>query len=140
MKRQKCRLLTTSVGIVIIFLAANSSIGPAHGNRSELATLSLVRDPLADVGRTAPEFDALGFALNQKLHSVTADQLYFSEFDGDDSACIERDANDLQIFRREPTADVKDQAPFSRKSVYSARHWPVSPVVYMANGVPFECN
>jgi hypothetical protein len=82
----------------------------------------------------------LGFGLNQKLYSVTADQLYFCEFDGDDSASVELDADYLQIFRREPPADVKDQTLFSRKSVYSACHWPVSPVVYIANGAPFECN
>jgi hypothetical protein len=68
--------------------------------------------------------------LNQKLHSVTADQLYRGKFDGDDSASIERIANDVQVFLREPTADVKDQTPFSRKSVDSARHWLASPFVY----------
>jgi hypothetical protein len=81
-------------------------------DRSELPALSLVRDPLADVSRTAPEFDALGFGLNQKLYSVTADQLQISEFDGDDSAPVKRDANYLQIFLREPSADVSDQTLF----------------------------
>jgi len=94
------------------------------------AALSLIRDPFTDIGRTASEFDAFVFDLNQKLHSVTADQLYRGKFDGDDSASIERIANDVQVFLREPTADVKDQTPFSRKSVDSARHWLASPFVY----------
>jgi hypothetical protein len=64
----------------------------------------------------------LGFGLNQKLHSVTADQLYFSEFDRDDSVPIERDSNDFQIFLSEPTANIKDQTAFRRKSIYSAGH------------------
>ena len=46
--------------------------------------------------------------MNQKLHSVTADQLYLREFEGDDSASLDRDPNNLQILRREPTAYVKD--------------------------------
>jgi hypothetical protein len=80
-----------------------------------LAALSLVGDPLADVGRTAPDFYAFGFGLNQKLHRVTADQFYLGEFDGDDSASVERDANDLQIFRTEPAADVKGLDPVQSK-------------------------
>ena len=83
----------------------------------------------------------MGFALNQKLHSVTADQLYRGKFDGDDSASIERIANDVQVFLREPTADVKDQTLFSRNSIDSVRHWLAFAcrlLFSMANGTPFE--
>ena len=95
-----------------------------------LAAFSFVRDPLADVSRTIPEFDAFGFGLCQKLHCISVGQLYLCEFDGNDSAWIERCANDLQILRRELTADVEDQTVFSRESVDSARHWLTSPAVH----------
>ena len=36
---------------------------------------------------------------------------------------IERNAKDVEIFRREPTTGVKDKALVSRKSVDSPRHW-----------------
>ena len=64
-----------------------------------LAALSLFRDPIADVGRATPEFDAVGFSLPQKLHGFTADQIYLCKFDGDDAAFLECDANDHQVFR-----------------------------------------
>jgi hypothetical protein len=105
--------------------------GPVHFRRFCVLTApSLVRDPLADVGRATPQFDAFRLRLCQKLNRVTADQLYLCEFDGDDSAWVERSANDLQIFRRDLTADVKDQTVFRRKSVDSARHWLASPAVH----------
>jgi hypothetical protein len=66
----------------------------------------------------------------QKLHGVTADQLNLSEFEGDDSASIERSANDVQIFLCEPTADVKHQTLFIRKSIDSARHQLASPSAF----------
>ena len=66
---------------------------------SALAAPSLLRDPLADVGRAVPEFDAFGFGLCQKLHSLTVDQLYLREIDGSDTASVERGANDLQALR-----------------------------------------
>ena len=90
--------------------------------RGALAALSLLREPLADVGRAAPEFDAVGFGLCQKPHSLTVDQLYLCEFDGGDTAFGERDAKDLQVFRGDSTADVKEQTVVSRQSVDSARH------------------
>jgi hypothetical protein len=97
--------------------------------------------PLADVSRATPEFDAFAFGLCQKLHSIKANQLYLGELDGGDSAFVESGAKDLEIFRREPAADVKDQTLFRRKSVDSARHWLALPVVdSIANRAPFECD
>jgi len=80
---------------------------------SALAAPSLLRDPLADVGRAVPELDAFGFGLCQKRHSLTVDQVYIREIDGSDAASVERRANDLQSFRCDPTADVKDHTLFS---------------------------
>ena len=120
---------------------ANADSRPVHYRRLRaLAAFSFVRDPLADVGGTAPEFDAFSFGLCQKLYRVTVGQLYLCQFDGDDPVWVERSANDLQLFRRELTADVKDQTGFRRKSVDSERHWLAPPASgdAMANGVPLE--
>jgi hypothetical protein len=106
-----------------------------------VAALLLVRDPLPDICRAAPEFDPFGFGPDQKLHSIIADQLYLSKFDGDESASIERHANEFQIFRCQPTADGQDQALFSRNSINSVRHWLAFACRWlfsMANGTPFE--
>ena len=108
-----------------------------------LAARSLVRDPLADVGRAIPELDAFSFGLSQKLHSVAVHQLYLREFDSDDTASVERSANDLQIFRSEPTADVKEQTLLSRnvgRFGTSLARVACRPLIPMANGVPFECD
>jgi hypothetical protein len=59
---------------------------------------------------------------------ASLDQLEFSELDGDDTAVLERGAKYVQIFRCEPTADVKDETLFSRKSIDSPRHWLGAPV------------
>ena len=67
--------------------------------------------------------------MNQKLHSVRADKLKLIKFEGDDPVFIERIANDFQVFLCEPTADVKYQTLFSRKSIDSARHRLASPSV-----------
>ena len=101
-------------------------------SRSEnaLAARSLVRDPLADVGRATPELDTFSFGLSEKLHSVAVHQLYLREFDSDDTASVERSANDLQIFRNESTTHVKEQTLFSPTPVDSASHWLASPVVH----------
>ena len=82
-----------------------------------LAALSLLGDPLADVGGAVPELEALGFALCQKLHSLTVDQFDLCEIDGNDVASVERGANDLQVLRCDPTADVKDHTLFGGTSV-----------------------
>ena len=98
--------------------------------RTSLAARSLVRDPLADVGRATPELDTFSFGLSEKLHSVAVHQLYLREFDSDDTASVERSANDLQIFRNESTTHVKEQTLFSPTPVDSASHWLASPVVH----------
>jgi hypothetical protein len=104
--------------------ALTHSMNATHGRPlGALAALSLLRDPLADIGRATSQFDALGFGLCEKLHRVTVNQLYLCEFDGDDTASLERAANNLQVFRRNPTTHVKNQTVFSRKSVDSAGHW-----------------
>ena len=43
--------------------------------RAALAALSLSRDPLADIARTAPKFDAVGLGACQQLQSIPVDQL-----------------------------------------------------------------
>ena len=91
--------------------------------RFQLTALPLVRNPFADIGWAAPQFDSFGFRPNKNLHSVTADQLYLCEVDGDDSASVERHANELKIFLCKPAANAKQQTLFSRKSVDSIRHW-----------------
>jgi hypothetical protein len=60
--------------------------------------------------------------MNEKLNSVTADQLHLREIEGGYAAFIQRVANDIQIFLREATADVKNEALFSRTSIDPARH------------------
>ena len=75
----------------------------------------------------------LASARARSSHSVTVYQIYLCKLDGDDAAFVERGANDLQVFRREATADVKDQTLFSRMSVDSARHWLTS-VVHRLQG------
>jgi hypothetical protein len=72
-----------------------------------LAARSLLRDPLADVSRAALEFNAVGFGLCQKLHSLTVDHLYFCKCNSGNVVSVELSANNLQVFRREPTADAK---------------------------------
>ena len=109
-------------------------------DNGRLAALSLVRDPLADIGRATPEFDAFGFGLNQKLHSVTADQLYLRKFDRDDSASVERDANEFQIFRSSrPLMTGPDpvQSKVGRFGTSLARIR-LSSLISRANGTPFE--
>ena len=52
------------------------------GDHSEqLTALSLVRNPLSDIGWTAPEFNAFCFSLCQKLHGLAVDQLYLCELE-----------------------------------------------------------
>jgi hypothetical protein len=87
-----------------------------------LAAVSLAPDPLADVGRTVSELDAVCFVDRQELQGITFDQREFSEFDGDDTTVVERGAKYVQIFSCNPPADVQHQALASRNSVDSARH------------------
>ena len=81
---------TTSASFVITAsfavssrLLADNAVAPRH---AALAALSLSRNPLADVGRTVPEFDAIRFGQRQERHGITVDQLDLREFEGDDIA------------------------------------------------------
>lgn len=60
-----------------------------------LDTLSLSRDPLADISRTVSEFDAVRFGECQQLHSITVDQLDFREIESDHAAFFERGAKNI---------------------------------------------
>lgn len=90
------------------------------GDHLALAALSLPRDPLADVGRAAPDLDAFSFRLCQKRQGVRVDQLHLCEFDGNNRASVECGANDFQVFCGDAAADAKDQTLSGRKSVDSA--------------------
>src|SRR5262245_16402245 len=97
---------TTSENLAITASsAAHSSTerDPSPSTRAR-AALSLMGDPLAEVARTDPDFDAFGFGPCQKLHSLKVDQLYLCEFDGDDAASVERGANDSACHGAEPVA------------------------------------
>jgi hypothetical protein len=111
----------------------NSDSGPGPSPPTPHASCSfarsLVRDPLPDVGGATPDGDSFGFGFSQKPDSFAVDQLQLREFDSNDTAFVERGANDLQIFRPDLTADGKDQTVFRRNVVDSARHRFASPLV-----------
>jgi hypothetical protein len=69
-----------------------------------------------------PEADAIPFSAGQEHHGLTADQFDLCEVDRDDMVFLQRCAKDIQAFPGNPTADVKNDTVFKRKSVDSARH------------------
>ena len=87
-----------------------------------LAAVALSRHPFADVGRTVSELDAIPFGACQECHGIAVDQFDLCEVDSDDPAFLQRSAKDIQVFPRNPAADVKNDALFERKPVDSARH------------------
>ena len=87
-----------------------------------LAAASLSRDPLADVARAMPEFDASGLGEYQQLHSLTVDEFNLREVEGDYAAILQLHANDLQVFSGESTADAQRYTAFNREPVDSAGH------------------
>src|SRR5580693_8447712 len=74
-----------------------------------LAAVSLSRDPLADVGRTVSELNAVCFVDRQELHRITVDQLEFSKLDGDKTSVLERGATYVQVVPCNPPTDVQYQ-------------------------------
>jgi hypothetical protein len=68
------------------------------------------------------KLDAVCFVNRQELHSISVDQLEFSEFDGDDTSFLERGAKYVQVFPCNPPTDAQHQTVVRRKSVDSARH------------------
>src|SRR5262245_12104865 len=87
-----------------------------------LSIVSLSLDPLADIGWTRSELDAVGFVECEEFHRITIDELDIRELDRDDLAFIERGANDVQVSRRNPAADAQHDALLERNAVDSARH------------------
>ena len=90
--------------------------------RAALTALSLSRDPLADIARAVPEFDALGVGERQQLHRMTVDQLDLGEIESDHTAILELRANDVQVFRGKSTTDAQHHTTFNREPVDSAGH------------------
>ena len=107
-----------------------------------LVARPFLSDPLTDVGRATLEFNAVRFGLCQKRQSVAVDEFYPRKCDSNDLVSVEFIANDLQIFRREPTTDAQEYALLCRNSVDSTRHGSrrLSFDDLMANGAPFECD
>jgi len=82
------------------------------------------RYPVLDVRRTISEFDAVGFAECEKLHSIAVGQIDLLEVQRDDTSfTLDRSAQDVQVFSREAPAYAQDNmALFNQHAVDSAGH------------------
>jgi hypothetical protein len=84
------------------------------------------------------ERDAIPLGASQESHGITIDQLDVRQVDGDDTAILQRVAQDIQVFPLNPTADAKHDTLFNREPVDSARHGRMACCLMprWANGTP----
>lgn len=73
----------------------------------------LPRDPFTDIGRTIPEFPALGLAESKEFHGVSVDKKNVSEIDGEAARFLSQYAPEhIDLFPCNASAYIQDRKIF----------------------------